>query len=108
MKHIHLTRIFAVLAFAGVVASIAHVAKANDKTPVPAYSATASSGATVTLTMAHGKCGDDLLQATYVAPKEDAVSGCWKPINKYQVLVLWDDGEVVAYNTSMFTADKAA
>lgn len=100
MKHIHLTRVFAVLAFAGVVCSLVHVARAEDA--APAFGATFKSGAHVTLTFDQGKCPDDMRVATYIPVNGDPVGGCWKPINSKQALVQWDDGEMVAMPLSMF------
>lgn len=106
MKHIHLTRVFAILAVVGVVCSATRLARAD--TEAAMYAVTLKSGATVTLSTQHTTCADNMLDATFVSPKVPLTHGCWAPINPHQVLVLWDDGEVVAYSAAMFSAVKSA
>lgn len=108
MKHIHLNRAFAIFAMLGVIYAFFHINHAAAKEQAVAYTATTQTGVSVTLALQRSSCANGAMDATYTAPKEDPVHGCWKPINKYQVLVLWDNGEVVAYNISNFSPDKSA
>lgn len=107
MKHIYLDRVFAVLAVVGALFAMFHTNHAAAQDQAVSYTATTPAGVSVTLVIAHTTCDGDALDAVYVSPKTGSVHGCWERINKYQVLVVWDNGEIVAYPIASFAPSKS-